>query len=75
MIKELEAVFREVFNNEKLVLTPETTNNDINGWTSLTHAILINSIERKFNVTFDIQEMLSMQTVTDIINRVSEKVK
>lgn len=72
-IKKLEEVFREVFENEDIILTPDTSNNDIDGWTSLTHAVLIDNIEKQFNISFEIEDMLTMHNVADIINKIEEK--
>lgn len=72
--EELSAVFRKIFNNEKLKLSPSTNNNDIDGWTSLSHALLIDALEKKFNISFDLDEILSMYSVEDIYKTISEKI-
>lgn len=73
LYKELQEVFRQVFTNPELTISKETSNNDIDGWTSLTHAILLSETEKKFNISFDIMDMLSMHSVSDIIKKIAEK--
>jgi acyl carrier protein len=73
LLMELQGIFREVFSKDNLQITTETNNNDIDGWTSLTHAVLIDTIEKKLNISFEIHEMLTMHSVEDILQKVSEK--
>ncbi|MBN2521922.1 MAG: acyl carrier protein [Bacteroidales bacterium] len=70
----LNEIFREVFKNENLKISHSTKNTDIDGWTSLNHAILIDAIEKKFSLTFDLDEILTMQTVEDIFKTIESKI-
>jgi len=44
----LNEVFRQVFANPKLDITPELTPNDIDGWDSMAHVNLIAAVELRF---------------------------
>ena len=70
---ELTLVFRDVFQDENLELTTSTKNSDIDQWTSLNHALLIDALEQKFNIEFEIDEILSMHSVNDIFNTIRKK--
>ena len=72
--EELNTVFREVFNNKNLNITFSTSNNDIDGWTSLNHALLIDALEKKFQIAFDLDEILTMQSVADIFGTIEKKI-
>ena len=48
----LERIFREVFNDDSLVLRDSMTSRDIAGWDSLAHINLMFSIESEFNMRF-----------------------
>ena len=52
VFEKLTPIFRAVFNNESLVATPELTANDVDGWDSLTHMLLITEVEKAFSVSF-----------------------
>jgi acyl carrier protein len=61
--EELEALFRDVFGNEDIVLTDETTAADIEEWDSLGHVSLMFSIEEQFGVQFEENELAEFANV------------
>ena len=62
----LERVFRDVFNDETLVLEPSLTAADIPGWDSLEHVNLMFGIEETFGVQFTGDQFSSFATVGDL---------
>jgi len=44
--EKLGGIFRDVFNDESIIISDSTSSKDIAGWDSLEHANLIASIER-----------------------------
>lgn len=69
----LTEVFREVFENDEIVLTPEMTANDVDGWDSLSHSILIAAVELKFNIKFSTRDILRLKNVGDLAQLVNTK--
>jgi len=72
--EELNQTFREVFKNENLNISSETKNDDIAEWTSLSHALLLDALEKKFKITFELDEILTMHSVEDIFNTIESKI-
>jgi acyl carrier protein len=68
ILKELETVFKHFFKNDLIILKNETVADDIEYWDSLTHIELINTIEKQFNITFTFNEVLSFETVGEMVN-------
>ena len=69
---QLNGVFRDVFDNEDIVVTDVTTAGDIEGWASLMHISLISAVEDEFDIKFNMKEVVSMENVgemADIIVR------
>jgi len=66
-------VFRDVFDDDTIVLRPWLTAKDIEGWDSLTHVRLMLSIERKLNIRIASHEMVSLKTAGDLIRLSEEK--
>ena len=53
----MTSVFREVFDDDSLVLSPEMSADDIDDWDSLSHIRLIVSHEKEFGVKFKTTEI------------------
>ena len=74
VLSQVQEVFRTVLKNEALVLTDEMTAEDVPGWDSLTHVVLISEIEKHFGIRFSIREMLSWKTVGKMVDCIEKKV-
>ncbi len=71
---QLNEVFREVFDDPSIELTPETTADDIEGWDSLSHVNLIVAIETRFNIRFTQKELLTFKNVGDLEVCIARKI-
>ena len=74
IVEKLTAIFREVFVDSSLVLNEEMTSNDVEKWDSLTHMLMISTVEERFGVKFKLKELNKLKRVGDIIDTLSEKV-
>uniref|UniRef100_UPI004048E8A8 acyl carrier protein n=1 Tax=Aliarcobacter sp. TaxID=2321116 RepID=UPI004048E8A8 len=63
-VKQLIASYFKV-NIEKI--TDETTAFDIDGWDSLSHTELLLEIEQKFNISFELSDLMEMDNVGKLI--------
>lgn len=70
---ELQQVFRDLFDDETIVIFDEMTADDIEDWDSLAHINLINDIEARFRVKFTTKEILSAKNVGEFIRLIEEK--
>ncbi|KWT91546.1 acyl carrier protein [Candidatus Magnetominusculus xianensis] len=75
MLEKLQPIFREIFDDESIIITKQTTANDIEDWDSLTHINLIVAIEKHFNIKFALGELQSLQNVGEMLALIEEKVK
>jgi acyl carrier protein len=72
-IENLNEVFRRVFDDEDLLVTPETTANEVDGWDSLTHVNLIIAVESRFKIRFTQKELLTQKNVGDLLKAIDAK--
>ena len=72
---KLNKIFRDLFDDNSLVLTPNTTANDIEDWDSLEHITLIATVERTFKMKFKMGEISSMKNVGQMARIIQERTK
>ena len=72
-IETLNEIFRMVFDDEELQVTPEMTANDVDGWDSLSHINLITTIETRFNFRFTQKELMKQRNVGDLVKDIEAK--
>lgn len=70
---KLQDVFRDVFQDDSLVILPEMTAGDVDKWDSITHLIMISKVEEVFNVSFRLKELIKLKNVGDLITLLKEK--
>ena len=63
---ELEQLFRDVFGDDRIELTEETTARDIPQWDSLGHVNLMFAIEERFGVRFRGNELAEFANVGEL---------
>lgn len=73
IVARLTETFRDVFDDESIVLLRETTANDIEDWDSLSHVGLIVAIEKEFKVRFSLVELKPLKSVGDLLDLIQTK--
>jgi acyl carrier protein len=73
IVSKLEHVFRKVFNNESLNITRAMSSNDVDGWNSLNHMILVSEVEKEFSIKLKLKDLNKMHNVGDMIDIIISK--
>lgn len=72
ILKELEIIFRDIFDDEDIVLTDTTNSDDIEDWDSLEQINLLVAIEKKFNLKFKLDEVSNLANVGDMVSLIEK---
>ena len=72
---KLNEVFRTVFDDEEIVVNDATTAADIEDWDSLEHINLVVAVEKKFNIKFNMNEVVNMKNVGEMVNIILQRVQ
>lgn len=75
IFEKLTEIFRDVMDNDEIVLEENTTAEDIEEWDSLAHVQLIEKIEAVFGMKFSAKEMMSWDEVGELVDSIEEKLK
>ena len=75
ILKELEEIFRDNFDDDDIVLTDNTCADDIEDWDSLEHINLIGAVERAFKMRFTVREVSGMKNVGEMMDILEERAK
>lgn len=73
ILKKINDILKDIFDDESLVISMETTAKDIDEWDSLNHITIISTIENEFNVDFTMEEVVNFKNVGDIVDKIVEK--
>ena len=73
--EKLHEVFWDVFDDDTIKLSDETTANDIEDWDSLEHISLVVAVEKKFDVKFSMGEVNTMKNVGEMVDIILERAK
>ena len=66
ILKKVQDIFKDVLEDEDIELSYKTTSNDIEGWDSLNHIVLIVEIEKEFNFKFKLEEIRSFKNIGEM---------
>ena len=73
LIDRLTPIFREVFEEPSLTVTPELRAEDVEKWDSLNHINLVVAIEAEFGFEFTADELGSMTNVGDLLKVLKQR--
>ena len=71
---KLQEIFRDIFDDEAIVITPRTTADDIEEWDSIEHINLIGAVEDEFGIKFKMREVSGMKNVGEMAEIIKSRV-
>jgi acyl carrier protein len=73
VLDRLTDIFRDVLDDDDLVLTPETTATDVAGWDSANHINIVVATEVRFKIRFTNGEIERLKNVGDFVQLIQHK--
>ena len=70
---KLTPIFRDLFDVPELVLSPQLTAEDVEGWDSLNHIRLVLSVQRAFGLKFTALETSQLKNVGELVQLIAAK--
>jgi acyl carrier protein len=75
IINELNVIFCDIFDDASMKINTETTANDVEGWDSLSHMMIITMVEKHYNIKLKLREVMGFESVGDFCNCIESKIR
>jgi acyl carrier protein len=72
--ERLNDVFQDVFDDDEITVSANTTAEDIEDWDSLEHIRLIAAVEQNFGIRFKMGEVASVKNVGEMVAIIQSRV-
>jgi acyl carrier protein len=72
-MEELQTIFRDIFDQPKLVITRDSNASTVEDWDSLAHVNLVTAIEKRYKIRFALGELQELKNVGDMADLVEAK--
>ena len=72
VFERLNKVFREVFDDDDIVVGEETTSDDIEDWDSFEHINLVVAVEEEFSFKIPMGQVVTMKNVGEMADIILE---
>ena len=69
----VQDIFRDIFDEEDMVIEDKTRSDDVEEWDSLNHINLVSAIEKEFSIRFALGELLELKDVGSMIDLMLKK--
>jgi acyl carrier protein len=73
ILSRLTPLLRDVFDDDRIVATPQLTAHQVDGWDSLGNVRLFLEIEKAFSVHFSTTEVTSLKNIGQLVELIERK--
>ena len=74
ILQALTGIFRQIFDDDTIVLKPEMTAADVADWDSFNHINIIVAVEQHFKIKFQTAETEEMKNVGHLVELIQRKI-
>jgi len=72
ILTKINSIFVDTLDNEDIVLEETTKATDVEEWDSLMHVLLVDAIEKEFNVRFKASDIQNWENVGQIMDSITK---
>ena len=73
LLPELQELFRDILDDDSVVLEPESNAATVPGWDSLAHVNIVTAVERKYRIKFGLGELKDLKNVGEMMHLIRNK--
>lgn len=67
ILEKITEIYREIFADETIILTLETSPEDIEEWDSLSQIQIVEEIEKSFEIKMELDDVFKVKNVGDFV--------
>tara|TARA_R110002051_G_scaffold318588_1_gene401144 strand:- start:1887 stop:2144 length:258 start_codon:yes stop_codon:yes gene_type:complete len=75
VLHKIQRAFEKILEHNNFQLGDQTSAKDVDGWDSITHMMIITEIEELYQIKFKLMDLMSMNTISDLIRAVEKEVE
>ncbi|MCR5627419.1 MAG: acyl carrier protein [Lachnospiraceae bacterium] len=75
IMERITEIFRDVFDDDSLIIKDETNSEDIEDWDSLEHINLVLAMEKDFGLKFNLKEVGELANVGEMADLIARKLQ
>ena len=72
VVQKLQDIFRDVFDDDSIVLFDEMTSEDVEDWDSFEHINLVVAVEKEFSFKIPMGKVITMKNVGEMVDIILE---
>ncbi len=73
-LDKIQPIFKDIFDDEDLVVTEETVAADVEDWDSFVQMQIVMAIEEMFGIKFSTDEVTEFKNVGDVVKAIDRHV-
>lgn len=73
LIDSVQSIFREVFDDPNLTISPSTSPDDVADWDSVAQVKLVLAMEESFGTRFSTSEVAGFHTIGDFLHALEHR--
>ena len=74
LFNKIQEIFRDIFDDQTLIIQESTNSDDIEDWDSINHINLVVAIESEIKIKFDFNELEALKDVGSMVDLILEKI-